>query len=160
MVKDRGCGVWVGGWWVVDGVRVCGCVDPLHPGSNPLPPPIFFLSIPAPFFVIFRVSPPKIHLVLGSQYISQRQLQAETRNISVWRFGAYYIKDFTVCVLCQRWQGKGAQSITSIVKCVNKCRCQASMVPLLKFRNEEVISSHTLPRIWLFIHARIEVKPC
>ena len=36
-------------------------------------------------------SPPNTWL----QYIAQRQLQAETRDIKVWEFGAAYIRDFT-----------------------------------------------------------------
>ena len=34
------------------------------------------------------------------------------------------------------------------------------MQPLLKFENENIISSHTLLGKWLPIHAGIKVNPC
>ena len=34
------------------------------------------------------------------------------------------------------------------------------MVQTLKFGSENVISSHTLERMWLLIHAEIKVKQC
>ena len=37
------------------------------------------------------------------QYVAQRQLQAESRSIWVFRFSASYIRDFTVISMYQLW---------------------------------------------------------
>ena len=46
-----------------------------------------------------------LHFPLNTwlQYIAQRQLQAETRNLYVLGFGATYIRDFTVFLLFHSW---------------------------------------------------------
>ena len=51
--------------------------------------------------------------------------------------------------------------VAYVIKCGMKLliHSQTSTVAALKFRSESVILSHTLLRMWLFIHVWIRVRP-
>ena len=70
----------------------------------------------------------------------------------------------SMCTHCLSLEGIHnitSQLITTTIRCGRKLliHYQISTVQSLKFGNGEAISSHTLPGMWLLIHAGIKINP-